>query len=74
MKKEQNRREKLLESFSEKYSQHIVFKKVWKLLDEHRKERQNARLLDQKMDAVYKKNLCKKAFFPWRTYSCIYLG
>jgi len=37
MKKEQNRKEKLLESFSEKYSQHIVFKKVWKMLDENRK-------------------------------------
>lgn len=67
MKKEQNRRENLLESFSKKYSEHIIFKKVWKILDDHRRERQFAKELDRKMDAVYRKNLLKKAFFPWRT-------
>ena len=68
MKKEQNRKEHLLDSFSKKYSEHIIFKKVWKVLEENRRERQEARELDRKMDLLYHKNLKKKAFFPWRTY------
>jgi hypothetical protein len=68
MKKEQSRRENLLDSFSQKYSEHVIFKKVWKLLEQNKRERQEARELEQKMDGVYKKNLLKKAFFPWRTY------
>ena len=72
MKKEQNRRENLLDSFSQKYSEHIVMKKVCKLLDQNRRERKEARELDRKMDELYKKNLKKKAFFPWRTYTFFY--
>ena len=67
MKKEQNRRENLLDSFSKKYSEHIILKKGWKLMDDNRKERKFAKELDRKMDLVYRKNLIKKAFFPWRT-------
>lgn len=57
-----------MDSFSQKYSEHILLKKAWKLLEDNRKERKLARELDLKMDGVYRKNLLKKAFFPWRTY------
>lgn len=67
MKKEQNRRENLMDSFSQKYSEHIILKRAWKLLEDNRSQRKLARELDHKMDAVYRKNLLKKAFFPWRT-------
>jgi hypothetical protein len=74
MKKEQNRRENLMDSFSQKYSEHILMKRAWKFLEDNRNERKFARELDLKMDAVYRKNLLKKAFFPWRTYLIKDLG
>lgn len=67
LKKEQNRRENLLESFSRKYSEHLVMKRTWKIFIENRDERKKAKELDRKMDRVYRNNLLKKAFFPWRT-------
>jgi hypothetical protein len=67
MKKEQNRRENLLDAFSRKYSEHIILKKAWKMLEDNRRDRQHAKALDRKMDALYRHNLVKKAFFPWRT-------
>lgn len=73
LKKEQNRRERLLDSFSQKYSEHTVLKRAWKLVEENREERKVARELDAKMDSLYRKNLIKKAFFPWRTYLNLYL-
>jgi hypothetical protein len=36
LKKEQNRRENLLESFSQKYSEHLILKKAWKRFVENR--------------------------------------
>jgi hypothetical protein len=33
LKKEQNRKENLLDSFSKKYSEHIILKRAWKLLE-----------------------------------------
>jgi hypothetical protein len=72
MKKEQNRRENLLEFFSKKYSEHIILKKAWKIFEENKNERQKAKELERKMDAVYRKNLLKKAFFPWRTLVLLY--
>lgn len=43
-------------------------KKVWRQLLENKDERQQAKALDRRMDEVYRKNLLKKTFFPWRTY------
>lgn len=45
----------------------MVYKKVWKVFFDNMRERKEARELDQKMDGVYRRNLFKKAFFPWRT-------
>jgi hypothetical protein len=56
-----------MDSFSQKYSEHILLKRAWKILEDNRHDRKSARELDLKMDAVYRKNLLKKAFFPWRT-------
>ena len=33
----------------------------------NREERKAARALDRRMDDLYRRNLVKKAFFPWRT-------
>lgn len=57
----------MLDSFSKKYSEHVILKKTWKMFEDNRNERQHAKELDRKMDALYRKNLIKKAFFPWRT-------
>ena len=43
-------------------------KKAWKVFVENRNERKRAKELDRQMDEVYRRNLMKKAFFPWRTY------
>lgn len=43
MKREQNRRESLLESFSQKYSERMMMKQVWKRFEENRRERQQAK-------------------------------
>lgn len=42
-------------------------KRTWKVFIENRDERKKAKELDRKMDRVYRNNLLKKAFFPWRT-------
>jgi hypothetical protein len=33
---------------------------------ENKLKRKEARTLDEKMDLLYRKNLLKKSFFPWR--------
>ena len=43
-------------------------KKCFKLLRDNELERKAARALDQRMDEIYRRNLMKKSFFPWRTY------
>ena len=67
MKKEQNRKENLLEAVSQRFYQRMVMKKVWKVFRDNQIELQQARALDKRMDNVYCHNLLKKAFFPWRT-------
>jgi hypothetical protein len=42
-------------------------KKSWKLLKDNAIEAQEKRRINKAMDEVYKRNLLKKAFFPWRT-------
>ena len=44
-----------------------MLKKVWKVFRDNELERKYQRELEQQMDDIYKRNLFKKAFFPWRT-------
>jgi hypothetical protein len=56
-----------MEFFSEKFRRNQILKKSFKLLRENELNRKTARALDQRMDLLYRKNLLKKSFFPWRT-------
>ena len=67
MKKEQHRKEVLLEAVSSRYAKCAVLKKVWKVFRENQAERKYQRELENQMDDIYRRNLLKKAFFPWRT-------
>lgn len=42
-------------------------KKCFKLWKEYEKETKEGKALDHKMDQIYRRNLMKKSFFPWRT-------
>jgi hypothetical protein len=57
-----------MEHFSEKLRRNLILKKCFKLLKDNEQERKLAKLKDAKMDAIYRRNLIKKGFFPWRTY------
>ena len=57
-----------MEHFSKKYRDNVILKKTLRILKNYQIERQAAKIRDLKMDSVYRKNLLKKAFFPWRTY------
>lgn len=48
-------------------------KKCFKIWREYEIEKKRERALDAKMDKLYRNNLMKKSFFPWRTYSFHYL-
>lgn len=37
-------------------------------MKDYEQERKLAKARDQRMDEIYRKNLMKKSFFPWRTY------
>lgn len=71
LKANQNHNEQLLEHFSQRFSEHAVLRRVWKCLADNKFERQAAKLLDQRSDEIYRHNLKKKAFFPWRRYYSI---
>lgn len=42
-------------------------KKCFKALHDYELERKAAKARDNKMDLIYRRNLMKKSFFPWRT-------
>ena len=67
MKEEQNRKEQLMEFFSEKMRKNLIMKKCFKAMREYELERKAAKARDRRMDGIYQKNLMKKSFFPWRT-------
>ena len=55
-----------MEFFSEKFRKNQILKKSFKLMRENKLKRKEERILDEKMDLLYRKNLLKKSFFPWR--------
>ena len=57
-----------MEHLSKKYAQNILLKKSLKILKDYEMERKMAKARDKRMDAIYRRNLMKKSFFPWRTY------
>lgn len=48
-------------------------KKCFKIWKDYEQERKLEKAKDQRMDEIYKRNLMKKSFFPWRTYIIIKL-
>lgn len=66
MKQTQNRKEALLEHFSGKFNRNATLKRYWRALVEHKTSSQAERETNRRMEAVYKRSLLKKAFFPWR--------
>ena len=58
-----------MEHLSKKYARNLLLKKSLKILKDYELERKMAKARDKRMDALYRKNLMKKSFFPWRTYS-----
>ncbi len=56
-----------MEFFSEKLRRHILAKKCFKLWREYEIECKIEKTKNARMDEIYRKNLMKKSFFPWRT-------
>ena len=63
-----------MEHFSEKMRRNLILKKCFKVMRDNELERKLARAKDQRMDEIYRRNLMKKSFFPWRTYFYFYLA
>lgn len=66
-KEEQSRKEVVMDHFSEKMRRNMILKKCFKIMRDNELERKLARAKDQRMDEIYRRNLMKKSFFPWRT-------
>lgn len=49
-------------------------KKCFKIWKDYQRQKKFEKLQDQRMDMIYRRNLMKKSFFPWRTYFYIKLG
>ena len=56
-----------MEHFSEKMRRNLIMKKCFKIMKDYEQERKLAKAKDQRMDEIYRRNLMKKSFFPWRT-------
>ena len=56
-----------MDFFSEKLRKNEIMKKCFKALRENQLERKAAKAKDNRMDLIYKRNLLKKSFYPWRT-------
>ena len=56
-----------MEHFSDKLRRNLIMKKCFKLWKDYEREQKLSKAQDLRMDQIYKKNLLKKSFFPWRT-------
>ncbi len=56
-----------MEYFSKKLRKHEKMKKCIKIWKDYEKRKKMEKPEDRRMDNIYRQNLMKKSFFPWRT-------
>jgi hypothetical protein len=66
-KEEQNRKETLMERFSEKLRRNILLKKCLRIWKSYGQEQRLEKTKELRMAEIYLRNLMKKSFYPWRT-------